>query len=251
MKCSDCGRYKTKECYANPRGDDWDLAENYTCFVSREQKPLTRPTPATPHLSQPYIAREGHYTPEIRELNWFQRHLNWTWVFAYLIWWYLNGTAIYEESATFNVLSLVALIFLTIVSGWVIKQKGRSLWWILLTPFFSPLWLKNMRSYRELKVGLIQEARMGTGRFVQIIGGVLYFGSGLAVFIWTLKVLFDAFGIFALLVGFILAPFTWLFAVLVAWFSTGVFPVWIFVLWLASWIALVIMYAGGRIRGED
>jgi hypothetical protein len=76
-------------------------------------------------------------------MNWFQRHLNWTWVFTYLIWWYLNGTAIYEESATANVLSLVALIFLTIVSGWVIKRKGRSLWWILLTPIFSPLWLKN------------------------------------------------------------------------------------------------------------
>ena len=78
-------------------------------------------------------------------MNWFERHLNWTWVFAYLIWWYLNGTAIYEESATFNVLSLVALIFLTIVSGWVIKQKERSLWWLLLAPVFSPLWLKNKK----------------------------------------------------------------------------------------------------------
>ncbi|MFC1871293.1 hypothetical protein ACFLYF_02685 [Chloroflexota bacterium] len=136
MKCSNCARYKTKECYANPRGDDWDLAENYTCFVSREQQPLTRPKPATPHLSQPYIAREGHYTPEIRELNWFQRHLNWTWVFTYLIWIPLNAS---DDAFP----PIIGGIFLLLVSGWVIKQKGRSLWWILLTPFFSPLWLKN------------------------------------------------------------------------------------------------------------
>ncbi len=39
----------------------------------------------------------------------------------------------------------VAAILLLIVSGWVIKQKGRRLWWILLTPVFSPLWLKNKK----------------------------------------------------------------------------------------------------------
>ena len=39
---------------------------------------------------------------------------------------------------------IIGDIFLLVVSGWVIKQKGRSLWWIFLTPFFSPLWLKNM-----------------------------------------------------------------------------------------------------------
>jgi hypothetical protein len=32
MKCSDCARYKTRECYANPRGEDWDMAESYSCF---------------------------------------------------------------------------------------------------------------------------------------------------------------------------------------------------------------------------
>jgi tetratricopeptide (TPR) repeat protein len=77
-------------------------------------------------------------------VNWFQRHLNWTWGLAYLLWFVINAYA----NDPFGIawwLSLVAAIFWLIVSGWVIKQKGRSLWWILLTPFFSPLWLKNKR----------------------------------------------------------------------------------------------------------
>ena len=76
------------------------------------------------------------------EMNWFQRHLNWTWVLAYLLWFAIN---LYADDS-FGIawwLSLAAAIFLLVVSGWVIKQKGRSLWWVLLTPFFSPLWLKN------------------------------------------------------------------------------------------------------------
>ena len=81
-------------------------------------------------------------------MNWFQRHLNWTWVLAYLLWFVINAYA----NDPFGIawwFSLVAAIFCLIVSGWVIKQKGRSLWWILLNPFFSPLWLKNKKGYHE------------------------------------------------------------------------------------------------------
>jgi DnaJ-class molecular chaperone len=78
---------------------------------------------------------------EIRE-NWFQRHLHWTWFFAYLIWFFLNSSYILE-------IEIIGAIFLLLVSGWVIKRKGRSLWWIFLTPVFSPLWLKNMRVMRS------------------------------------------------------------------------------------------------------
>jgi hypothetical protein len=73
------------------------------------------------------------------EPNWFQRHLNWTWALAYLVWIPLNG-------ADHIVPQIIGTVFLLFVSGWVIKQKGRSLWWILLTPVFSPLWLKNKKA---------------------------------------------------------------------------------------------------------
>jgi len=76
-------------------------------------------------------------------VNWFQRHLNWTWVFAYLIWLPLN----WSDSIIPWILGDILLL---VVSGWVIKQKGRSLWWLLLLWVFSPLWLKNKKSYREL-----------------------------------------------------------------------------------------------------
>jgi len=77
--------------------------------------------------------------------SWFRRHLNWTWVFAYLMWLPLNLSYNIEPQ-------IIGAILLLFVSGWVLKQKGRSLWWILLTPVFSPLWLKNERIVAEAKI---------------------------------------------------------------------------------------------------
>lgn len=73
-------------------------------------------------------------------IDWFQRHLNWTWVFAYMIWFPLNAVPI---SIPLTIAYFGTLIFLVVISGWVIKQKERSLWWLLLIPVFSPLWLKQ------------------------------------------------------------------------------------------------------------
>ena len=85
-------------------------------------------------------------------MNWFQRHLNWTWVFAYLIWISMNAS-------NDIVPQIMGDIFLLVVSGWVIKQKGRSLWWILLTIIFSPLWLKNKRLVNQSLPAIKDEER--------------------------------------------------------------------------------------------
>jgi len=89
-------------------------------------------------------AAPPQYSPKPTEIqkNWFQRHLHWTWFLAYLIWFFLNFSYFIE-------IQIIGLVILLFVSGWVIKQKGRSLWWILLTPVFSPLWLKNKRAMRN------------------------------------------------------------------------------------------------------
>ena len=100
-------------------------------------------------------------------------------------------------------------------------------------------------------MGLIKKARTGTGCFVQIIGGILWIGSGLSVFIWTLYVLFATFGAWTILIGLFLAPITYLAAVLIVWFSTGIFPVIVLVLWIASWVGAGIVYIGQRISGEE
>ena len=98
-------------------------------------------------------------------MNWFQRHLNWTWVLSLLLVLVLAFIAgivvqltgpnvggdygaiaqqLRVELAS-KVADLVGSIIILISSVWVINRKGRSLWWLLLSGAFSPLWLKNNR----------------------------------------------------------------------------------------------------------
>ncbi|MDH5695782.1 MAG: hypothetical protein OEZ00_04150 [Dehalococcoidia bacterium] len=100
-------------------------------------------------------------------------------------------------------------------------------------------------------MGLIEKARTSTGCFVQIIGGILFIGSGLTVFIWELYVLFNTFGAWTILIALLLAPITYFAAIFIVWFSTGIFPVIVLILWLVSWIGVGIAYVGSRISGED
>lgn len=89
------------------------------------------------------VGAEGRRAVE----NWCKRHLNWTWVLTYLLWWSINVWADVSEVAWW--LSLVAATFWLIVSGWVIRQKGRRLWWVLLAWIGSPLWLRNKKTQLE------------------------------------------------------------------------------------------------------
>ncbi len=100
-------------------------------------------------------------------------------------------------------------------------------------------------------MGVIKKARTGAGCFVQIIGGILFVGSGLVVFIWELYVLFTAFGAWTILIALVLAPITYFAAIFIVWFSTGVFPVIVLILWLTSWLGVGIIYVGERIGGAD
>lgn len=180
-------------------------------------------------------------------MNWFQRHLNWTWVFAYLIWIPLNAS---DDAAP----QIIGSIFLLLLSGWVIKQKGRRLWWILLTIVFSPLWLSNKKkklaSSQKLTMPLIQRAKTGTGCFVQTTGGILWLGCGLYIMFYQIGVIYDAFGFWLAALAFMFFPIVYVFAFFIDWFIIGIFPVGIFILWLVSWVGMLIMYAGSRIRGE-
>lgn len=90
------------------------------------------------------IVTAGASIKEAQGMGWFQRHLNWTYVFTYLLWVVVNAS----DSA---VAGLVTLVFLTIVGGWVIRQKGRRLWWLFLLVFFSPWWLKDTTSIERYK----------------------------------------------------------------------------------------------------
>jgi len=77
--------------------------------------------------------------------NWFQRHLNWTWVLAYLfvvVFMLVIGA---EGSEAMAVGRIGGVIVMIPTSAWVISQKGRSLWWILLAWLLSPLWLPSKK----------------------------------------------------------------------------------------------------------
>ena len=87
-------------------------------------------------------------------MNWFQRHLNWTYVLGWLLTLVLClilgfVMVMIDPNISDDDLevmgNLVGGVIMLVVSGWVIIQKGRSLWWLLLSGCFSPLWLSNKR----------------------------------------------------------------------------------------------------------
>jgi tetratricopeptide (TPR) repeat protein len=51
--------------------------------------------------------------------------------------------------ALWGMAAIACGIVMLSVGGWVIRQKGRSLWWLLLTVFFSPVWLGNESNYNK------------------------------------------------------------------------------------------------------
>lgn len=103
-----------------------------------------------PTQQQEKLTAQCQESQDLLQMNWFQKHLNWTSVLSYLLWFIGNA----GESVIARILTFIAAIFWLVVSGWVIKQKGRSLWWILLSWIGSPLWLKN-RSYPSQSTGLL------------------------------------------------------------------------------------------------
>lgn len=100
-------------------------------------------------------------------------------------------------------------------------------------------------------MGIFQKARTGTGCLIQAIGGIIWLGSGLIATIWAIYVLFVAFGAWTIIICLLLSPIVYFAAVLIVWFTTGIFPVIVLILWLASWIGMGITFIGSRIGGEE
>jgi H+/Cl- antiporter ClcA len=78
-------------------------------------------------------------------MNWFQRHLNWTWFLASLLGAIIVGAAVgiltaiadpygiyYTDSTRNGLTSLLSLVVSIIVGAWALRQKSRSLWWLLI-----------------------------------------------------------------------------------------------------------------------
>lgn len=105
------------------------------------------------------------------QMNWFERHLNWTIVLAYLGAWIANlivfifvGSAIVQADPHVSgeairnvrdiIIGTITLAVLIPTWGWSLRRKNRSLWWLLLgllVPFggIALLVLKNRSQISE------------------------------------------------------------------------------------------------------
>jgi len=85
-------------------------------------------------------------------MNWFKRHLNWTYVLGYIavfVFCFIVGfvLAVVDPYVSDEVLDVVGysicIIVLFPLSVWTLKMKNRSQWWLLLAGWLSPLWLSS------------------------------------------------------------------------------------------------------------
>jgi len=77
-------------------------------------------------------------------MKWFREHLNWTFFIAWLvgIGLYLSTIPIMVSSEGPEIFILfysLFIIWLLLVGGWFLKQKGRSLWYLLMLPFLREI----------------------------------------------------------------------------------------------------------------
>ena len=92
-------------------------------------------------------------------MNWFQQHLNWAFFIAWLVGIglclsSLVGIGLYLSSIPSMIgsegpelfimfysisISIIWLLLVLLVGGWFLKQKGRSLWYLVMLPFLREI----------------------------------------------------------------------------------------------------------------
>ena len=106
-------------------------------------------------------------------VSWFERHLNWTWLFG-LIGFYVLQYVIGYSYGTFNASSvsnmtqndlndfsygvwLLSIVMVYVpITIWVLLKKGRSWGWIFLSGFFLlPLWIGNKKNIKLPRLFLV------------------------------------------------------------------------------------------------
>jgi hypothetical protein len=97
---------------------------------------------------------------------------------------------------------------------------------------------------------MLRWLRRATGTGLGFLGTVLGILAGLFCFVWTLYVLFQVFGAWAILVGFLFAPITYVAGIFIVWFAAGVFPLLLLLPYFMSWLGLALASIGGHIHGD-
>lgn len=97
-------------------------------------------------------------------MNWINKHLNWTYVIVFAISLIvLIPTLVIGDSVVFKVIGCVIFIILNLeVGGWILWQKGQSLWYLAtilvsIVFIFVVLSSKNVRAIQQDKKNTISE----------------------------------------------------------------------------------------------
>ena len=94
----------------------------------------------------------------LKEMNWFERHLNWTmvlaWLSTYPIAFLMGSIAVgidpyISGDAVWGIAVIISLIVTIAVGQWVLKKKNRSMWWLLISPFIFFLLIENHSFMRD------------------------------------------------------------------------------------------------------
>lgn len=88
------------------------------------------------------------------------------------------------------------------------------------------------------------------GTVISGLAAIVFFGSQIYVFIYTLGVMNATWGLVGVLALFFIPPL-WFVTPFIAWVASGQFPTTFFVVWLGGWIGGGILFAlGGALRGD-
>jgi len=129
MKCPNCGK---------------EVSED-TKFCPKCGKRLIKTQSEQPATSALYKEVSGGELG--KRMNWFERHLNWTMVLAWV------GASVIAFAVALLILTanpyvsedelsaigfIIALVVSLAVGYWVLRKKNRSMWWLLISgsPFF-------------------------------------------------------------------------------------------------------------------
>jgi len=74
-------------------------------------------------------------------MNWSERHLNWIYILSHILWFLV--ILIFWNIISDTVKLLLYGIIILPLAIWILKKKNRSLWWVILFGWFSPMWLSN------------------------------------------------------------------------------------------------------------
>ncbi|MDD5487262.1 MAG: zinc ribbon domain-containing protein [Dehalococcoidales bacterium] len=123
-------------------------------------------------------------------MNWFERHLNWSWILAlaayypvYLFFCLLVGFVFFDASTSDATIESVCYFLLFVVSiallvlaGWVLSKKGQSLAWLflLLLPFIGIVVILALDNKNIIKMNIQEQLSVKATQNAASIVGVNY-----------------------------------------------------------------------------